>query len=158
CSADGAPLAYRWRSFRSFQLPQQSDEAVDIRLVLVNPEADPQDVAAHIGDAVLGHELRIPALGVRAAEGKEARVLTAIKGIEQLGVGERGLGNSVKQPLLKARAVGGNARRRQTIIGEHPADRVEAVKSRGVEGGAEEAARVGRITDPSRGQAQVLEL
>ena len=42
--------------------------------VMIEREADAQDVAAHIGDAVAGLQLRRPSLRVRGPEGEEAGV------------------------------------------------------------------------------------
>ena len=52
---------------------------------MIDCEADPQHVAADIGDAVAGLERLVPALRIRASEGEEPRVRLAIERVEKLG-------------------------------------------------------------------------
>ena len=105
-------------------------------------QADPQDIAAHIGDAVAGLQLVIPALRIRAAKGKEARVRAAIDRIQQFGIAEYGPGNAFEKLLLQVRAMRRNARCGEADLCEHAPDCREPVQRRRVKGRAEEAARV----------------
>ena len=72
-------------------------------LVLVDPEPDPEHVAAHVGDAVLRLELGVPALRVRACGRRGSAHGRAVERIEQFGRAERGAGDRREQLRLQPR-------------------------------------------------------
>ena len=78
---------------RSSQSPQMTDEAVDVVLVLIDSESDPQHVAADVGDAIAREQIRIPALRTGIAKGEEAGMRAAVERIEQIGVRNAGFGD-----------------------------------------------------------------
>ena len=55
---------------------------------MIQPEADPEHIATHIGDAVSGAKLLAPALRVWASEREEARVRPAVERVQKLGLRE----------------------------------------------------------------------
>src|SRR3954469_670266 len=93
CAAD-------WSLPSLLKLPQQLDEAIDVALILIDSKADPEHVAAHVGDRVLRHQGGVPALSVRAAEREEPRVRPAVQRVEQFSMAKRRLADALEQLLL----------------------------------------------------------
>ena len=78
-----------------------ADEPIHIVLVLVDSEANPQDVTTHVGDDIARLELRIPALRVVAPEGEKASVWSAVEWVQQLGIAERGCADGLELVALQ---------------------------------------------------------
>jgi len=68
---------------------------------MIEAEANTQHVAAHIGDAALGHEVGTPALGLGTTECEEAGVVLAVERVEQLGAGERSASDGIELSLTR---------------------------------------------------------
>src|SRR6185369_10540334 len=83
---------------------------------------------------------------------------TAVERVEELRADNRCFRQRCEKLVLQTRHMIRNSRGRQSVVGEHPLHGVEAVEPRGIESRAEESARVLRIADAARGQAQILEL
>src|SRR6476469_1724618 len=110
------------RQWPSIQSPEKADKPIDVIFVLIDSEADPQHIAANVGDAVLNLEVGIPALGVGASEGEEARVRAAFERIEQFRLTERSVADRVEETLLQTRGMGRDSCRRQFVLGQHAPD------------------------------------
>src|SRR5205085_11070630 len=100
----------------------------------------------------------MPALRVATSEGEKARMWSAVERVQQLGTPQRVCAGGLEQLPLQLRGMGRYAGCRQAVLGQHAANGGEAVERAGVEGRAEEAARVLGVADASRRERQILEL
>ena len=74
---------------RSIQFPQIGGQALDILFILIDAEADTQDVTANVGNAVPRLEIGVPALRIGAAEREKARVRPPIERVQKIRISER---------------------------------------------------------------------
>src|SRR4029079_3594038 len=145
------------RRHRSRKISEERKETVDVGIVMVDRESDAKHVGPNVGDAVPLLQLFVPARRVRRSEGEESRMRRRVERVEKLGIAEPCRFAALDQLALKVHDIGGDARRRQAILQQHPLYCVEAIKGRRIECRSQKAPRILRVANAAGRQLQVLE-
>ena len=102
------------------------DEPVNILFILIEAEADPQHVAAHVGDDVVRGKLLAERRSLRPAIGEKARPHAFGNRIEKCQTGHRRFCHKL---LLQRRDMRRNGSGCQAFRRQHPLHRVEAIEA-----------------------------
>ena len=122
---------------------------------MIQPQPDPQHVAADVGNAVLRQQRLLPFGRLGMPQGEEAR--RAGEWVEQLSGGERGVRKTLGEALFQARHPFADPGGGQPFARQHAADVEKAVQRGRIKGRAHEAHRVAGIAGLPRRQGQILE-